>query len=101
MPHPDLPVFAQRLLDSDRANVPAEAFGSLSRYAQSARAMGEPVDGVLNVPLEVRALAVPNALSPAGSRAAAFRTMTTDPKEDEWTAPAFVSRSRRSSPSAS
>ena len=81
--HPDLPVFAQRLLASDRVVDPTAPLGSLSRYAQSAKDLGEPVDGVLSVPLDVRALPVPNALAPLDRRAAAFRTFTPDSKEDE------------------
>ncbi len=83
-PHPDLPVFAQRLMASDRANRPNEALGSLVRVAQASRPMGEPVDGVLAVPIDVRALAVPNGLAqPPGSRTIQFRLATPDPKEDE------------------
>src|SRR5262249_10554423 len=83
-PHPDLPVFAQRLMTSDRANRPADALGSLVRGAQASKPLGEPVDGVLAVPVDVRALPVPNALAnPANGRALQFRILTPDSKEDE------------------
>jgi hypothetical protein len=83
-PHPDLPVFAQRLLVSDRAVRPSEPLGSLVRVAQSSKGLGEPVDGILAVPLEVRALAVPNGLAtPADRRPLLFRIANPDTKEDE------------------
>jgi len=47
-------------------------------------ALGEPVDGVLAVPVDVRVLPVPNGLAtPADRRAIPFRIVTPDTKEDE------------------
>jgi hypothetical protein len=83
--HPDLPVFAQRLLASDRVVDPTDPLGSLSRYAQASKDLAEPVDGILSIAIEVRTQPVPNALAPSGDRRASlFRTfIMPDSKEDE------------------
>ena len=70
---PQLPVFAQRLLASDRANRPDDPFGNLARLAQSERVVGVPVDGLLTLALDVRLQSNPNASVRAQPRAAALR----------------------------
>jgi hypothetical protein len=67
--HPELPLFAQRLLVSDRANRPTAPFGNLARLVQDQKPVGIPVDGLLTLTLDVRQEATPNATVRAGSRA--------------------------------
>ena len=71
-PHPELPGFAQRLLASDRANRPTEPFGNLALLAQDQRAIGEPVEGLLTLALDVRLQPTPNATVRAADRRGPF-----------------------------
>ena len=82
--HPELPLFAQRLLVSDRANRPTAPFGNLARLFEDQRPVGIPVDGLLTLALDVKLLAAPNATVRAGTRTAAplVRIGNTDDEED-------------------
>jgi hypothetical protein len=82
--HPELPLFAQRLLVSDRANRPTAPFGNLARLVEDQRPVGIPVDGLLTLALDVKLLASPNATVSAGTRTAAplVRIGNTDDEED-------------------
>ena len=82
--HPELPLFAQRLLVSDRANRPTAPFGNLARLVEDQRPVGIPVDGLLTLALDVKLLASPNATVRAGTRTAAplVRIGNTDEEED-------------------
>jgi hypothetical protein len=82
-PHPDLPVFAQRLLASDRANRPADPFGSLERIEQATQTLGEPIDGLLTLALDVRRIPVPNANTRAADRTSAALRLNNPDSEDQ------------------
>ena len=62
---------------------PADPFGGLARLAQAAQAEGEQVEGVLTVPLDVRALAVPNAQVPSVERHASTIRLLAAPDSKE------------------
>ena len=83
--HPELPLFAQRLLASDRANRPTAPFGNLARLIQDQRPVGIPVDGLLTLSLDVRNDATPNASVRAGNRgnAALVRIGSTSDDEED------------------
>jgi len=80
---PQLPVFAQRLLASDRANRPEDPFGNLARLAQSEKVVGVPVDGLLTLALDVRMQSTPNASVRAQARAPAIRLGTPEASEED------------------
>jgi len=80
---PQLPVFAQRLLASDRANRPDDPFGNLARLAQSEKVVGVPVDGLLTLALDVRTQSNPNASVRAQTRAAAMRLGAPEASEED------------------
>jgi len=80
---PQLPVFAQRLLASDRANRPDDPFGNLARLAQSEKVVGAPVDGLLTLALDVRMQSTPNASARAQTRAPAIPVGTPEASEED------------------
>ena len=82
--HPELPLFAQRLLVSDRANRPTAPFGNLARLVQDQENVGIPVDGLLTLTLDVKLDANPNASVRATSRSniPVVRVGNSDDEED-------------------